>query len=75
MRHSERVLIVGAALLVGGIVADIIGTKYQILFLLIFSFGLAIAGALVAMRGLFEFLGERFSSRASKRPNVQTGPP
>jgi len=75
MRHSVRVLIAGVAMLIVGIFTDIIGAKYQLLFLLVISLGLAIAGALVAMRGLLEFLGERFSSRASRRPNDQTGPP
>jgi len=75
MRHSARVLIAGVAMLMGGIFTDIIGTRYQLLFLLVISLGLAIAGALVAMRGMLEFLGERFSSRANRTPNDRTGSP
>ena len=59
MRHSVQVLALGIALLLGAMSADVIGTAYQLLFLLILSLVLAVAGAVVAIRGMFEFLGER----------------
>jgi hypothetical protein len=60
LRHSVTVLLAGASMLVGAIVLDLAGAYFQSLPLLIVSFAFGIAGALVAVRGLMEFLGERF---------------
>lgn len=60
MRQSVRVLLVGFGLLFGAIAFDLIGANLQILPVIIFSFILAISGALVAVRGMLEYLSERF---------------
>ena len=75
MQHSVRVLSVGVALLLAAILLDSVGTQYQLLAVLILALCFAVAGALLAMRGTIEFLGEQFSKRASKRPDAQTGSP
>jgi esterase/lipase len=67
VRSSTRVMAVGVALLLGGLFTDLIGQKYQLLAVLILSLSLSIAGALVALRGMLEFLGERLSNRANTR--------
>lgn len=59
MRRSFKALAVGFGLLLGAIAFDVIGADYQILPVLIVSFMLAVGGAVVAVRGMFEFLGER----------------
>jgi hypothetical protein len=58
VRHPVRVLLLGVALLFGALASDLIGANYQALGVLIFSFALAIAGAVIAMRGVMDFLGE-----------------
>ncbi len=60
MRHSVRVLLVGVALLLGALASDLIGSNLQILGVLVISFALAVAGAIVAMRGMLEFFGDVF---------------
>jgi hypothetical protein len=60
MRHSLRVLLVGFTLLFGAIAFDLVGASFQILGVIIFSFILAISGAVVAVRGMLEYLSERF---------------
>ncbi len=67
MNRSTRVLLTGIALLLIGILSDLIGEKYQLLAVLILSLGLSVAGALVAVRGMLEFLADRLSNSASKR--------
>jgi hypothetical protein len=59
MRHSARILLVGIALILSAIAADWIGSTFQLLLVLIFSLALAVAGAVVSIRGMLEFLGER----------------
>lgn len=54
-------LITGLSLLIFAILLDYIGASFDSLWILIISMILAIAGAFVGLRGLFEFLGERFS--------------
>jgi hypothetical protein len=46
-------------LIFGAVTLDFVGASYRILGVLILSFALAIAGAVVAMRALVEFLAER----------------
>ena len=58
VRHSVRVVLVGVAMLFGALASDLIGASYQALGVLILSFALAIAGAVVAMRGMLDLLGE-----------------
>ncbi|AKA74440.1 hypothetical protein SULI_11450 [Saccharolobus solfataricus] len=59
MRSLFKV-IVGLAMLGGAIGLDYVGASFQSLSILIISMILAIAGAMVGIRGLMEFLGERF---------------
>ncbi len=59
MRHSSRVLVVGVLLLLGAMASDLVGSDLQMLYVLVFSLALAVAGALMAVRGMLEFLGER----------------
>jgi len=46
-------------LLLGSIALDLVGSSLQSLVVLVISFAFGVAGALVAVRGLVEFLGER----------------
>jgi hypothetical protein len=59
MLHSARVLLVGILLIFGSLATDWIGSTFQLLLVLIFSLALAVAGAVIAVRGMIEFLGER----------------
>ena len=59
MRHSAKVLAVGAALLIGAIASDLLGSAMQQLSVLVLSLALAVAGAVLALRGMLEFVGER----------------
>ncbi len=59
MNHSGRILLTGMLLLLGSITLDLVGSSLQSLVILVLSFALGVAGALVAIRGLVEFLGER----------------
>ena len=59
MKHSVQVLSTGVLLLIAAIATDLVGAQYQLLALLILSFVLAVAGAVVAVRGMFEFFGDR----------------
>jgi hypothetical protein len=54
------VLLTGLALLICSIALDVSGSRLQSLALLVFSFATGIAGAVVAFRGMIEFLGELF---------------
>ncbi|MEM3225982.1 MAG: hypothetical protein QXS44_02940 [Saccharolobus sp.] len=54
-------VIVGLLLLFSAIGLDYFGSYFQNLFILVISIIIAIAGALVGIRGMIEFLGERFS--------------
>jgi hypothetical protein len=58
MRHGVRVIIIGVVLLLGALASDLIGSRMQMLGVLVLSFALAIAGAMLAMRGMLDFLGE-----------------
>jgi hypothetical protein len=58
MRHSVRVILVGVALLLGALASDLVGSHLQLLGVLIVSFALAVAGAVVAMRGMIDWLGD-----------------
>ena len=59
MRHSLQVLLTGVGLLIAAIISDIIGSNYQVLLLVLISAILAIGGAFVAVRGMFEVLADR----------------
>lgn len=59
MRHSERILATGLALIFSALATDWIGSTYQLLTVLVLSFILAVAGAVISVRGLVEFLGDR----------------
>lgn len=58
MRQGFRVLSIGLGMLVLSIVLDLAGTRLQSLILLVISFAVGIAGAVVAFRGLMEFFSE-----------------
>ena len=58
MRQSVRILLVGVGLLLGALASDLIGSDLQILGILVISLALAVAGAVIAMRGMLEFFGE-----------------
>jgi hypothetical protein len=51
-------LLVGIGLILSAIATDLIGSTYQLLVVLIFSLALAVAGAVIAIRGMVEFIGE-----------------
>jgi hypothetical protein len=58
MRQSVRIILVGVGLLLGALASDLIGSDLQTLGILVISLALAVAGAVVAMRGMLEFLGD-----------------
>ena len=58
MRRGFQPLLLGLGLLFGSIALDLVGSQVQSLSLLVVSFAVGIAGAIVALRGLVEFLGE-----------------
>jgi hypothetical protein len=53
-----RVVLLGVSLLIGALASDLVGANYQALGVLVFSFALAIAGAVLAMRGMMDFLSD-----------------
>ena len=59
MNPSIRSIGVGVALLFLAIALDATGSLLQSLPILILSFALAIAGAVVCVRGVIEFLADR----------------
>lgn len=59
MRRAYRPILVGVGLLLGAIVMDFAGTYFQSLPLLILSFASAVAGAVVAVSGIMQFVSER----------------
>ena len=61
MARAARPLVAGILLILGAIALDLAGGMFQSLLLLILSFALAIAGAIVAIRSLVEFLSERMA--------------
>jgi len=60
MKDSIIKIIVGLALLFSAIGLDYVGATFESLPVLVLSMVLAIAGALVGLRGLIEFFSERF---------------
>jgi len=58
MRQSVRIILVGVGLLLGALASDLIGSDLRTLGILVISLALAVAGAVVAMRGMLEFLGD-----------------
>ncbi|MDA4137107.1 MAG: hypothetical protein OK449_08970 [Thaumarchaeota archaeon] len=58
MNRATQAISIGVLLLVGAIVLDLAGSALQSIFVLIISFALAIAGAVVALRGVIDYLGE-----------------
>jgi hypothetical protein len=59
MGHAFRTVGIGVALLLSSIALDLAGALFQSLPVLILSFALGIAGAVIAVRGIIEFIGER----------------
>jgi hypothetical protein len=60
VNRAYRPISAGIALLFVAIALDLAGSTLRSLPVLVASFALAIAGAVVAFRGLLEFLGEVF---------------
>jgi len=58
MKRAAQAVSVGVLLLLSAIVLDLAGSALQSIFVLIISFALAIAGAVVALRGMIDYLGE-----------------
>ena len=58
MRRGFQALFLGLVMLFGSIALDLVGSQLQSLYVLIISLAVGIAGAIVALRGLVEFLGE-----------------
>ncbi len=58
MRRSSRALVLGLVLLFGSLALDFLGSRYQSLYVLVLSFAVGIAGAIVALRGLVDFFGD-----------------
>jgi hypothetical protein len=58
LRRGFQALFLGLAMLFGSIALDLVGSQLQSLYVLVVSFAVGIAGAIVALRGLVEFLGE-----------------
>ncbi|HYW82794.1 MAG TPA: hypothetical protein VFB30_06040 [Spirochaetia bacterium] len=58
MRRGFRALLLGLAMLFGSLALDLVGARSQSLYVLVLSFAVGIAGAIVALRGLVDFLGE-----------------
>jgi hypothetical protein len=58
LHHSVRILLIGVVLLLGSIALDLLGAYLQSIVVLVVSFALGVAGALVAVRGVVEFLGD-----------------
>jgi len=59
MRRSLIQIIVGLGMLLSAIGFDYIGASFESLPVLVLSMTLAIAGAVVGLRGLIAFIGER----------------
>ena len=57
MRRGFRALLLGLAMLFGSLALDLVGQQFQSLYVLVLSFAVGIAGAIVALRGLVDFLG------------------
>jgi hypothetical protein len=56
---AYRPIGVGVTLLIGAIVLDAAGSFFQSLPLLVASFAVAIAGAVISVRGVIEFVAEK----------------
>lgn len=59
MRHQYRPLFVGVLLLLLAIALDLLGSYLQSLAVLVVSFACGIAGAVVSIRGIIDFMSER----------------
>jgi len=58
LRRGFRPVILGLAMLLGSLALDLLGSQIQSLYVLVLSFALGIAGAIVALRGVVDLLGE-----------------
>jgi len=58
LRREFRPVILGLAMLLGSLALDLLGSRIQSLYVLVLSFALGIAGAIVALRGVVDLLGE-----------------
>jgi len=58
LRRGFRTLLLGLAMLFASLALDLLGSRFQSLYVLVLSFAVGVAGAIVALRGLLDFLGE-----------------
>jgi hypothetical protein len=59
MNRAYRAIAVGIGLVLSSIGLDLAGSALQSLLVLVISFALGIAGAVVAIRGMIDFISER----------------
>ena len=59
MKRAYLGVSVGVTLLFGSLALDVIGSELQSLSVLVLSFIVGVAGAVVALRGILDFLGEK----------------
>lgn len=59
MNRAYRAMAAGVLFLLVALGLDLAGSDYQSLSLLIVSFAFAIGGAVIAVRGVVEFIAER----------------
>lgn len=57
LRRGFGALLLGLAMLFASLALDLVGQRFQSLYVLVLSFAMGIAGAIVALRGLVDFLG------------------
>jgi hypothetical protein len=60
MKQEHRGIVIGVGLLFGSITLDAVGSELHSLVVLVVSFVFGVAGAVVALRGMVDFLSERF---------------
>ena len=58
MRNATKAVSLGLVLLFLSLLLEQVGSRYGSLWVLVISLSLGIAGAVVAFRGLLDFLGE-----------------
>lgn len=58
MKRGTQAVVLGLSLLFGSIALDLLGSNLQSLGVLVVSFAVGIAGAIVSLRGLVDFFGE-----------------
>jgi hypothetical protein len=60
MNRNYMAITIGVALILTSLALDLAGSRLQSLPVLIVSFALGVAGAVISVRGIIEFVSERF---------------